>query len=790
MSFQVAARAMLEFGAELISSDGIALYELIKNTYDAGSKRATLEYSTVLRHSRLRTALGRVERVRQAIEKKKDKPDERVLVRQLHDEVVAGLENTAADDAKEKFKTRIKSAKTLDTFEAALRDAFDDINVIEIIDTGEGMSSESLREAFLTIGTRSRLQRSTGPRQFVGGKGIGRLSAMRLGDRLTVTTTRAGASHWSILEIDWRRFSHSSDQKLDEIKFEVVRGPPKADKTEQGTKVTIRGVKSDWDRERVERIASREFDRLFDPFIDRTRYPLMIRVNGGRVAIPTFDRTIQSEAQAYCEIEYTVDEPTGPRLVLQMDYLVHGVSKTEVWDETDFLGLSAEEDFSAEAMTTLGPFSASFHWFNRQRLKAIDGWGDREKVRDMINHWAHGLLMYRDGFRVYPYGGPDDDWLGIDARALGSAGYKINRKQIIGAIRISASKNPMLIDQTNREGLRANDEKALLVILLKKAVTENLRNFLNGVDKEKKKKARLNAEETAAYLDDVSKKVRRTLAQIGPLVPRNRKKDVDFLSEVFAELQERLKTAKDAITTSEREQRDLVHLAGIGLLVEIVSHELGRVTRRTLDLIAGTDRKLVSKAVASTFDTVESQMLVIRRRLDMLDPLSPSGRQRKEAFDLRELVDEVLASHAEQFKRHKIKATVKLSSAKKQGVQVRAVKGMIVQVLENLIDNSIFWLKQSMRVDPSFSPTLTIELDSAGQELLFSDNGPGIPRARAEEVFRPFVSFKPPGLGKGLGLYISKEIARYHNSDLSLLDAPDKKGRLHTFVLDIDGLQT
>lgn len=182
-------------------------------------------------------------------------------------------------------------------------------------------------------------------------------------------------------------------------------------------------------------------------------------------------------------------------------------------------------------------------------------------------------------------------------------------------------------------------------------------------------------------------------------------------------------------------------------------------------------------------------MLVIRRRLDMLDPLSPSGRQRKEAFDLRGLVDEILASHAEQFRRHKIKAVVRLASGKERPVPVKAVKGMIVQVLENLIDNSIFWLKQSMRVDPGFSPSLTIDLDPGGHELRFADNGPGIPRMRAEEVFKPFVSFKPPGLGKGLGLYISKEIARYHNSDLSLLDDADKRGRLHTFVLDIDGLQ-
>src|SRR5436305_1053442 len=142
---------MLELGAELISSDGIALYELIKNTYDAGSKRATLEYLTVFRHSRMRTAVGRIEKARKAVANRKDEVNEPELVRQLHDELVDGMEITAPEEAKEKFKSAIKTARTLDALENALRAAFDELNVIEIIDTGEGMSAEVLKDAFLTI---------------------------------------------------------------------------------------------------------------------------------------------------------------------------------------------------------------------------------------------------------------------------------------------------------------------------------------------------------------------------------------------------------------------------------------------------------------------------------------------------------------------------------------------------------------------------------------------------------------------------------------------------------------
>ena len=74
-------------------------------------------------------------------------------------------------------------------------------------------------------------------------------------------------------------------------------------------------------------------------------------------------------------------------------------------------------------------------------------------------------MLFRDGFRVFPYGNSDDDWLDLDRKALASSGYKVNRKQIIGQVKITMSGNPCLIDQTNREGLRDCLEKEALVNL-------------------------------------------------------------------------------------------------------------------------------------------------------------------------------------------------------------------------------------------------------------------------------------------------------------------------------------
>ena len=112
-------------------------------------------------------------------------------------------------------------------------------------------------------------------------------------------------------------------------------------------------------------------------------------------------------------------------------------------------------------------------------------------------------MVYRDGFRVNPYGGPDDDWLGLDRRALASGGYKLNRNQLLGKIAISALGNPALLDQTNREGIRDSDEKNALIGLLRVAILNEFKKFLDEIEEEK------GSAEPVRY-DEIERKVKNT----------------------------------------------------------------------------------------------------------------------------------------------------------------------------------------------------------------------------------------------------------------------------------------
>ena len=98
----------------------------------------------------------------------------------------------------------------------------------------------------------------------------------------------------------------------------------------------------------------------------------------------------------------------------------------------------------------------------------------------------------------------------------------------------------------------------------------------------------------------------------------------------------------------------------------------------------------------------------------------------------------------------------------------------IRQVLTNLLTNAV-------RYTPAGSP-IDVTLRQAGEtvELSVRDHGPGIPPEAAERAFDRYARLRPDGSGSGLGLYVSRELARAHGGDL-VTGQPEGGGAL--FVL-------
>jgi signal transduction histidine kinase len=510
--------------------------------------------------------------------------------------------------------------------------------------------------------------------------------------------------------------------------------------------------------------------------------------NGERIDIPRLDRAILDIAHATAIGHYEIVDGR-PRL--EIDLRCGDLGKGNLPEErrvlleqVDLRSLTRDpgSEIPASALISVGPFSFELYWYNRRILHAVDSIGERKRVQELQKTWS-GIMLFRNGYRVFPYGNETEDWLSLDRKALGAGGYKLNKVQFIGRVSITRAGNPFLIDQTNREGLKDCPEKQVLVDLLGYIIHNRLRNFLDEVDA-KQRGPEIDFEETEKRVKTLEARAQST---IRTLQKRHATEGPQYreLLTLFEEMQEYFAKAKDRAEQIEDERDRMIQLAGVGLMLEIVAHELARSTEHTMRILDEAKPDRLPQEVAAVFGSLRDEMKTMNKRLRVLDPLSVSARQRKEDFDFVELVTEIFEGHARQFARHSIKPSIRVIGNRKR-VNVRGVRGMFVQILENLIQNSVYWIDLRREDEEDYDPRIEVTIGELPHLMEFYDNGPGIQPSLREEVFKAFFSTKGKSRRQGLGLYIARDCATHHGGDLYLSDERrPHKTRLNTFVLEI-----
>lgn len=798
--FRITARTVLELGAELISSDIIAFYELIKNGFDAEARAGLdperrrgvdVRFAIVLpRHPHLKFQ----ERIAAAIEAEEGGEGEALDA--LKADIVASFLPAAPEQARDAYAEAVNGASSFADLAERLADAQAVCNTITVSDRGSGMSREDLEDAFLVIGTASRkkeveaaLSAGATKSPYLGEKGIGRLSAMRLGDRLQVVTAKVDDPNLNILNIDWRAFG-DMDAMLDQILIAPETGAEKSDPAWSGTHIVISDLLEQWTEARVREMCEREFARLTDPGQDPADRPrIAIFWNEQRMAIPFMPKRLTDAAHARVSGRYEVHDGL-PSLTCITEVLDLGFEhpvevETVVLGPEDLQGaiVGRDGDIEDQALVTLGPFSFEAHWFNRRRLSRVDTTGENQALRDLQEQWS-GIRLYRDGFRVFPYGEEEDDWLELDRTALRRKGYTLNKTQFIGRVSVSRAGNPSLIDQTNREGLRVTPEQQAFLGILHYAVQDRLGGFMKHVERQYKNQ-KIDLSDAKAQVATLEQRARSSITRLRRVAGKEAGDAVNDLEQILLELSDFAENARLRIAQVEQESRQMLDMAGVGLMVEVVAHELARSAEnalKALDRLKGTE---VPERLKGHINTLRAEMKSLSKRIRILDPLSVSGRQRRETFDLDQLIRDVIDAHEAQFERHNVEVHDDLGD---RPLHVRAVKGMVVQILENLISNSIYWMDMRAARDPAYRPEIHITLERGPPTITFEDNGRGIAPENAEKVFRPFFSLKEEKRRRGVGLFIAREAANYHGGSLILSDHLNPEtGRLHRFVLELPG---
>lgn len=778
--FRIAARALRQLGAELITSDEIALNELIKNAFDAGSNRVSISIHAPL-------DAGVLEDVAERLEQKRSNVAwamERLSSKAFPD----GIDQ----DERKRVHRMLKAAETSPSaLSECLRKILTEEFWIEVKDSGTGMDSEELQDAFLVIGTprkwvQKQTQKEFSGRQILGEKGIGRLSMMRLGRYATVTSGRNGDRIWNRIDFDWTDFDDPT-KFIEDIPINVEKSNVDKKASESGTVIVVRDLNSNWNKDKIDDFVEAYLQKLHDPFETKQRpFPIDVYFNGQRLPIPPMEQWFQKCAQFRAHYEFDPEVRSGNDIVLTRTLRWRSATSDEMrqWSLDEIID---QTEATQKTLNSLGKFSASCLWFNRSELLVPGIDKSNLEIKAELNKWCGGFAIYRDGFRVGMTGGMEDDWLKMDQKALLAKGFMLNRYQTVGGISITARTNPSLIDAANREGLVAGPEYSAMKNIIGDIVAGDLRMHINTVREVEVKKA--ISEETT---EDALKKSERDLVRatkqvekIVQIVPENQRGPLGEVREVLHEQVQHVKVLRKSLEMARETRTEILELAGLGLVVEIVVHELVRITERTQDLLGEISESVPSGATDKVIDNLRAQIKATNKRLRGVDALSPSGRHRKEEFDLSAFVGSIIDGYKPRFERHSIQSTLLIDGKERtRPFVVNMVKGLVAQVLENLLTNSVYWVQQATREQIS-GREITIEVDTKAKALTVTDSGPGIDPKNKEEVFRPYYTTKPKAKGKGLGLFIARELSAYHGAKLYVDDAADKDGRLRTFVLEL-----
>jgi signal transduction histidine kinase len=655
---------MLLLGDQLIRDPGIAVFELVKNAYDADSASVKITMTSI------------------------DDPEEGRIV---------------------------------------------------LEDQGSGMDYGTVTSVWLQPGTDYRVeQKKAGFRtdRFhrlpLGEKGVGRFAAHKLGNRIRLITRKLGCPE-VVADIDWTTFDVDAD--LGDVRVRVREREPKhfVGNQRQGTRIEISELREPWSRGMARDLA-RAVTAISSPFQTQSDFSVELDLTDHgewlKGLLSVKDVLDQALYRAHCELK-------GDQLKYRYTFVPYAAMGEKVAART----VSREDvrivDTDGHRIDLdsyhLGPVSLDLFIFDLEPRILMLGVADRKGLREFLRQ-SGGVRVYRDGIRVYDYGEPGNDWLNLGALRVNVPALRLSNNLVIGAVHLDAAKSldlqkgRGLIEKTNREGFvegpayRAFKDSVYCAV----RQVEAERN----IDKTKIRVAfdtRRQREPVMADVQELRKLVeeRHLGEELGSYIDRI---ENDFV------------VIRDRFITS----------ASAGLSLAVVIHEVDKgvteLVRAVEEEHASPRVKVLAKHLA---DLVEGFGALVRK----------PGMSRERASDL---VSQALANVRLRLRYHKIDVVTDIAT---RDFEVVCSRRLIVSTLMNLIDNSIWWLRNKWG-DVAGRKRIflgTTDVFAGGPGIVVADNGPGFSDP-PEYLVEPFITRKPDGMG--LGLHLADQVMRVHKGRL------------------------
>lgn len=594
-----------------------------------------------------------------------------------------------------------------------------------IADDGHGMDLETVLGAWLEPGTvvKRQIDHSPGGRVYQGAKGIGRFASARLAESLLLETKTDTEAEGVTAVLDWGRFDESS--YLDEIEIAWEISP--IEDLARGTRLTLGDLRKSWGLSDFEELHSR-LSRLISPFDDVRDFQIDLQVPG------------------HAEWSGEVQPPellAEPRYVLRGSLSASGAFSGQILrDGRAVESITNRKLGKANEKPLCGPFAVEIRAWDRDR-EGLDPLAERlhlgvQEIRRILDTYS-GVSIYRDGFRVYPYGQRGNDWLNLDNRSRQNPVRRLGNNQVVAAIRLTREANPGLRDRSTREGMVLNAEHAALEQWFVE-VLALLEEYRYGVRPRRKD---MKPEEPLFEPFDVAEVVKEARKQLGARHP---------VTELITRLERQVTEGTERIQAVFSR---LLMSAGLGQMVDVVIHEigapLGKINRQLVlieQAVTRTSDSDLTEVVAPMLLSVKGWLEQIHNLRQRLDPQTAGRRGRASSFDVRDEIEDTFNLYAALLEGNGISREIRSPA---DPIKVRMARSALGQVLANLVDNSIFWLARQAKGGRIVA---TLERRDPGFVVTINDSGPGVTEADRAEVFEPYFTRKPNGIG--LGLYIAR----------------------------------
>lgn len=635
--------------------------------------------------------------------------------------------------------------------------------IIVILDNGHGMTRQKILDSWLELGTISKAKGGSDPervseglrRPYLGEKGLGRLAVHKIGKHIELVSRRKDTFSETKLNMDWSMFEDVK-KYLGDVKVEWEEKDPEVF-TESagfshGTRITVTNMHRVWTADILKKIKQFVWS-MQSPFSNIVDFKVELIIDD--VIDPNIK--FQTIDELFSSAHYSFSAKVDSFGIAHIDYSFRHPTYKDLHRtiENQHRDLKQPEEFPEGRKPLCGGFKFHIYCWDLDPSDKRATFGEGDVYESMVKPQT-GVKLFRDRFRVLPYGNEDNDWLNMDQRRIERFQENVSRNQVIGYVEISSNANPDLLDKSDREGLIDNDAfrdfKSLLISAIRQFQTER------NVDRHKVKsiKKETKGDPKSSNFTQQMRAIAKILTKANiPYETRNEiLKEIDRATKIFEE------------TVAEIEE-PLLGAASIGLTYMIPTHELRRNIQESLKVA-----KLVSQNSGPEFaNDIKVLIELLCHSEDIIRGLVKISQRIRdeEQFSLKKPIETAISLMQQKLSRNNISIKTDYQI---QG-NIKGSERLISIMLVNMIDNSVYWLGTKRQDERQIKFTICeYDLQTC---LIVSDNGPGI-QDDLELLTLPFFTRKTKGMG--LGLFICNRIVELHNGTMRLFSEGEYPGLL------------